>query len=145
MILDLSKDFERQKFDTYAEHLKKKGCIVEVKERKKQRSLSQNAYLHVVLGYFASEFGYDLESVKYDIFKKEVNKEIFERVRNNRHGTPVTYYRSTSNLDTGEMTTAIERFRNYSAMTAGLYIPEPHEHDALLEAERQIALYEKYL
>lgn len=30
-------------------------------------------------------------------------------------------------------------------MVAGLYIPEPNEESALIEAQKQIALYEKYL
>lgn len=145
MILDLNNGADRQKFRTYTEYLMKKGCVAEIKERKHQRSLSQNSYLHVVLAYFASEFGYDLETVKYDLFKRQVNHDLFARERENRNGLKVTYMRSTRDLDTGEMTTAIERFRNWSASEAGLYIPEPSEQNAILEAEKQIAFYEKYL
>lgn len=145
MVLMLDCDADRQKFRTYCDYLLKKQVIVEVKERKRQRSLSQNSYLHVVLAYFASEFGYDLETVKYDFFKRQVNKDIFARERRNKNGISVTYMRSSRDLDTGEMTTAIERFRNWSASEAGLYIPEPNEYDAIMEAEKQIALYEKYL
>lgn len=145
MILDLSKDGDRSKFRSYCEYLLKRQVPVEVKERKHQRSTSQNSYLHVCLAYFASEFGYDLETVKYDYFKRKVNPEIFTRERENRNGLKVTYMRSTRDLDTGEMATAIDRFRNWSASEAGLYIPEANEYDALFEAEKQIALYEKYL
>lgn len=145
MILDLSKDFERSKFRSYNEYLLKRQVVVEVKERKHQRSLAQNRYLHTILAYFASEFGYSLEQTKYDIFKRAVNQDIFEVERENRRGRRIVYLRSTRDLDTGEMTTAIERFRNWSASEAGLYIPSPNEFDALLEAEKQIALYEKYL
>lgn len=145
MILDLDFEHGRRKFRTYCEWLLKRQAIVEVKERKYKRTLAQNRYLHVCLAYFASEFGYDLEYVKFDIFKKQVNGHIFRRERENRRGQSVTYYRSTTTLDTGEMTTAIERFRNWSASEAGLYIPEASEYDALLEAERQIAMYEQFL
>lgn len=145
MILELSKDGDRSKFRSYCEYLLKRQVIVEVKEKKHQRSLSQNSFLHVVLAYFASEFGYDLETVKYDFFKRQVNRDIFARERENRNGLKVTYMRSTRDLDTGEMATAIDRFRNWSASEAGLYIPEANEYDALLEVEKQIALYEKYL
>lgn len=145
MILNLSKDGDRSKFRSYCEYLLKRQVIAEVKERKHQRTLAQNSYLHVCLAYFASEFGYDLETVKYDIFKRQVNRDIFARERENRNGLKVTYMRSTRDLDTGEMTTAIERFRNWCAAEAGLYIPEANEYDALLEAEKQIAMYEKYL
>lgn len=145
MILFLDNNADRAKFKTYCEHLLEKKAYVEVKEKKPQRSLSQNKYLHVCLAYFASEFGYDLETVKQDIFKKIVNEDIFKRERNNRHGTKVIYLRSTAELNTEELTTALERFRNYSATQAGLYIPEPNEQQAIMEAERQIAMFEQYL
>ena len=145
MVLELSKDGDRSKFRSYCEYLLKRQVVVEVKEKKHQRSLAQNAYLHICLAYFASEYGYDMETVKYDLFKRQVNREIFARERENRNGLKVTYMRSTRDLDTGEMTTAIERWRNWCSSEAGLYIPEAGEHDALLEAEKQIAMYEKYL
>lgn len=145
MILNLNNDVDRQKFRTYCDYLLKRQVYVEVKERKMQRTLAQNRYLHLLLSYFASEFGYDLESVKYDIFKKTVNKDIFMRQRENKLGQTITYVRSTTSLDTGELSTAIDRFRNWSAAEVGLYLPEADEYDALLEAEKQIALCEKYL
>lgn len=145
MILDLSKDFDRKKCREYVEYLLKRQVVVEVKERKHQRSLAQNAYAHLLMGYFASEFGMTLEEVKYEVFKKRVNYEIFARERKNKRGQKVVYMRSTTDLDTGEFTTAIERFRNFSASEAGLYLPAPCEHEALLEAEKQIAYFEKYL
>ncbi|WP_418938804.1 hypothetical protein [Leyella stercorea] len=116
-----------------------------MKKKHRPRSIAQNSYLHVCLAYFASEFGYNLEEVKYNIFKKIVNQDIFSKQRLSKRGQMVTYWRSTADLDTKELTDAIERFRNYSAMVAGLYIPEPNEESALLEAQKQIALYEKYL
>lgn len=145
MVFNLGNEADIQQFREYGAHLLKKGCVVEMKEKKRQRSLSQNSYLHFVLGYFASEFGYGLEEVKYDIFKKTVNREIFGRERENKRGKKVVYMRSTTDLDTGEMTTAIERFRNYSSAVAGLYIPEPNEEEAYLEAMKQISMYEKYM
>lgn len=145
MIYNLKNPSDVRQFREYEAHLIKKGCVVELKEKKRQRSLSQNSYLHLLLGYFASEFGLSLEEVKFDVFKKTVNKEIFGRERVNKRGKSITYMRSTRDLDTGEMTTAIERFRNYSAAVAGLYLPQPNEEAALIEAQRQVALYEEFL
>ena len=145
MILQLSKDGDRSKFRSYCEYLLKRQADVEVKEKKHQRSLAQNRYLHTILAYFASEFGYSLEQTKYELFKRTVNKDIFEVERENRRGKKIVYLRSTRDLNTGEMTTAIDRWRNWCSSEAGLYIPEPNEYDALMEAEKQIALYEKYL
>lgn len=151
MIFNLNNEKDRSDYKDYCNTLyleaKEKGkrVIVEVKKKHRPRSLAQNSYLHVCLSYFASEFGYDLEYVKYNIFKQTVNQEIFSRQRTNKRGMTATYWRSTTDLDTQELTLAIERFRNYSSMVAGLYIPEPNEESALLEAQKQIALYEKYL
>lgn len=151
MIFNLKNEKDRQDYKEYCNALYKhaieqdKTIIVEVKKKYRSRSLAQNSYLHVCLSYFASEFGYDLEYVKYNIFKQIVNREIFAKQRENKRGQIATYWRSTSDLDTNELTTAIEKFRNYSSMVAGLYIPEPHENDAIIEAMKQVALYEKYL
>lgn len=38
-----------------------------------------------------------------------------------------TSWRSTADLDTKELTTAIDRFRNYSSKEAGIYLPEPSD------------------
>lgn len=123
----------------------KKGGIVEVKRRHKKRSSSQNAYLHVLLGYFASELGYTLDEVKFDYFKKECNSDIFLRKRINKRGNEVAYVRSTTDLDTAEMTLAIERFRNYSSAVAGLYLPAPNEEEMLTFAEQQMERYAEYI
>lgn len=145
MKYNLRNEIDRQEFKQYCNDLYKAEEFVEVKKIRPKRSLRQNAYLHVVLGYYASEFGYTLEEVKQDTFKKLVNPTLFKGVRTNKRGEDVTYIKSTRELDTKEMTTAIERFRNYSLMIAGLYIPSPDEEDALIEAEKQVALYEQYL
>lgn len=144
MILNLSQSFDRKKFATYSESLLNKQAVVEIKEKKQTRTLAQNNYLHLLLGYFATETGYDLETVKHDIFKKIVNKDTFVRHRESKYGVNVTYIRSTKDLDTGEMSLCIDRFRDYSAR-AGLYLPDVNEHDALIEAEKQIELCQRYL
>lgn len=151
MIFNLKNEVDRARYKDYCNGLYSDAqktqnvFIVEVKKKHRPRSIAQNSYLHVCLAYFASEFGYNLEEVKYNIFKKIVNQDIFSRQRISKRGQMVTYWRSTADLDAKELTDAIERFRNYSAMVAGLYIPEPNEESALIEAQKQIALYEKYL
>ena len=126
MIFNLNNDKDRADYKEYCNGLymdalkSGKGFIVEVKKKHRPRSLAQNSYLHVCLQYFASEFGYDEEYVKYNIFKQIVNREIFAKQRTNRRGEPVTYWRSTADLDTKELTDAIEKFRNYSSMFAPL-------------------------
>jgi len=149
-VFNMNNEVDRSDFKSYVNDLYKaslqKGFIVEVKKKHAPRSTSQNAYLHYCLSYFASEFGYMLEEVKQDIFKRQVNYNIFARQRMNRRHQVVTYMRSTSDLDKKEMTDAIEHFRNWSQNYAGLYIPEPADGtDAYIEAMKQIAAYENYL
>lgn len=145
MIFNLDNNFERQKFKEYCNMQYQKKGIVEVKRKHRQRSTSQNSYLHVLLGYFASEFGYSMEEVKYELFKKKVNPDIFKVERVNKRGQKITAIRSSRDLDTVEMTTAIERFRNWSSAVAGLYLPAPNEQDALIYAQQQMEQYENYL
>lgn len=149
-LFNLHNPYEAQQFKAYCnkvyeECIKAPLGLVEVKKKHRQRSDSQNRYLHVCLGYYASEFGYSLDEVKQDIFKRKLNRDIFEVERTNRRGEKVRRLRSTRDLDTAEMTTAIERFRNWSSAVAGLYIPSPNETEALFAAQKQMEEYEQYL
>ena len=45
--------------------------------------------------------------------------------------------KSTSALSSADMTTAIERFRNYSAKQ-GVYIPAPNEEQFLAEIRKEL-------
>lgn len=137
-LYNLKNVYDRKRFKEACNRMVQKNEYVELKKKNTQRSLAQNSYLHCLLGYFASEFGFTLEEVKFDIFKKICNRDIFERKRINRRGQEVTYIRSSTELDKSEMTTAIERFRNYSSAQCGLYLPEANEGEALFFALQQM-------
>ena len=145
MIYDLQNEYDRSKFKAKVNQLYTEKALVELKRKTTNRSLAQNSYLHVLLCYFASEFGYTKEEVKHDIFKKKCNPELFLHKRKNKRGFVVTYVRSSTELDKAEMTLAIERFRNYSSAVCGLYLPEPNEHRALVYAQQQIEQYKNYV
>ena len=144
MIYRLNNQLDRQQFREKSEWLLKRQVVVELKEKKQQRTLAQNRYLYLLLGYFGQEVGLTVEEVKEDIFKRIVNPDTFARKRN-IGGREVTTYRSTTSLDTGEMSLCIDRFRDYSSKECGLYLPEAGETDALVEVERLIAMAERYL
>lgn len=144
-LYNLNNEYDALSFKVKVKSLLDKRSYVELKVKHTTRSLAQNAYCHVLLGYFGSEFGFTIEQVKYDFFKKKCNKDIFERTRTNKRGQQVTYLRSTTELDKGEMTTAIERFRNYSASECGLYLPSPHESEMLFYAQQQIESNKEFL
>lgn len=101
--------------------------VFELTEKKPVRTLRQNAYLHTCLGYFASQTGNTLEYVKREYFKILCNRDLFVREVDDKYLGRIKVLRSSAELDTAEMTTAIERFRNFSASQAGIYIAAPEE------------------
>lgn len=145
MIFNLNNPYEVDKYKEYVNKLFKERAVVEVKKRLPNRSLSQNAYLHLILSWFACETGYSLEEVKLDYFKKTCNRDLFERKRVNKKEYEITYMRSSSELTTGEMTTAIERFRNYSSAQAGIYLPAPNENQFLIHIQQEIQRNQEFI
>ena len=118
----------------------------ELTEKKNKRSISQNSYLHLILGWYALEYGDKREHIKQEVFKKQVNREIFLREFVNRKtGEIRDEWRSTTDLDTGELTTAINRFRDYSAMEAGIYLPVPEDLIQLQQLENELSKHKQYL
>ena len=101
--------------------------VFDLTEKKPQRTLSQNSYLHVILSYFACQYGETMEYVKREYFKKLVNSATFIREREDRFLGRIKYLRSSADLTTEEMTLSIERFRNWSGAQAGIYLPSPDE------------------
>lgn len=144
MKYNLSEAIGRERFKRRCNELYKKGCVVEL-TKKTQRTLNQNAYLYVILSYLAMETGNTVEYVKREFFKIECNKALFvttdiDKILNKE----VLKIRSSSDLTTVEMTTAIERFRNWSADN-GYYLPSPEEQAFLQEIEIELDKQKQYL
>lgn len=123
----------------------KSNGIVELTEKKPRRSNLQNAYLHVILGYFAMECGYTLEEVKKEYFKVLVNPDLFIVEKEFKHIGKRKVLRSSAELDSTEMTTAIERFRNWASKEAGIYIPSANEEEMIALMEVELSRYKDYL
>lgn len=138
MIFNLKNEYEVPKFKDYVNRLFREHAVVEVKKKLSNRTLAQNSYLHLLLGYFASEYGCSLEEVKIDYYKRTCNRDLFERKTINKKGKEVTYLRSSAELTTGEMTLSIDRFRNWSASVAGIYLPAANEQQMLIYAQQEI-------
>ena len=145
MIFNLNNPFEHDKFKQYVNKLYRQRAIVEVRKKLPNRSLAQNRYFYLLLSWFASETGYSVEEVKIDIFKRLCNRDIFEREKTNKKGKIIKTLRSSSELSTGEMTLAIERFRNYSSAQAGIYLPSPNENEFLLHIQQEIEKDKEFL
>ena len=60
MKYDLNKALDVDKFKRYSSQLVSSGAFVELRKIN-QRSGQQNRYLHLILSWFASNFGYTLE------------------------------------------------------------------------------------
>lgn len=138
MLYDLSNDLDRENFKLRSNRLYEGKKIVELKEKKPKRSINQNSYLHLILGYFASQYGCSLEYCKEKYYKILCNKEIFIRDKQDEFLGTIKVLRSSADLDTSEMTTSIERFRNWSASEAGIYLPSPDEDRLLSLCEMEI-------
>jgi hypothetical protein len=145
MIFNLSNHYEIPKFKKYVNRLFKERAIVEVKKKLPNRTLAQNSYLHLLLGYFGSEYGCSLDEAKVDFYKRICNRDLFERKTINKAGKEVTYLRSSAELTTGEMTLSIDRFRNWSTAQAGIYLPAANEHQMLIYAQQEIERNKEFI
>ena len=144
MLYNSNKPIDAQRAIEKIKHFIKNKKVFELKEKRKRRSINQNSYLHLILSGFALETGYTTEEVKQDIFKKIVNPVMFyegefgELVKIER-------WRSTASLNTQEMTLCIDRFRDYAAKEAGVYLPEPKDLSMLEDLEIQVNNQKQYL
>lgn len=146
MKYDLSNQLHRQQIrDKVDVLLSKHNGIVEIKEIKPQRTMKQNSYLHLIINFFAAEYGENAEFVKEQYFKIAANKPIFVREKNDKILGTVTYIRSSSDLDKEEMQLAIERFRNWSSINAGIYLPSADEQRLLQLADIEVSRNKEFL
>lgn len=127
------------------EKLIREGKIFDLTEKKPKRTLSQNSYLHLILAYFACQTGNTLEWVKCEYYKKLVNPATFIRERDDPYLGRVKYLRSSADLETDEMTLTIDRFRNWSASEAGVYLPAPDDLRLMELAEIEIECNKEYI
>lgn len=122
-----------------------KGAMFTLTEKKPKRTTNQNKYLHVILGYFAVETGNTIEYVKTEYFKKHCNPDIFVCQKADPYIGNINYLKSSADIDTAEMTTAIERFRNWSSQTAGIYLATPEDIRYIQLMELEIERNKQYL
>lgn len=145
MLYDTSKSIDKQRAIQRFEHLINSSKVLELKEKKNKRSYSQNNYFHLIISWYALEYGDPVEEVKQQLIKREICPDIFITPYVNRKtGEEKLIARSSASLDTGEMTTVIDRFRNY-ASKVGIYLPEPDDLNFLNEIELEIENNKQYL
>jgi len=140
MKYDLSNPMHRKTLRVkVARILEKPSGIVELRECKQLRSIRQNSYLHLLISYFALQVGERAEDVKREYYKLEANRETFLRSAVSRvTGQRVERLRSSAELTSHEMTLTIDRFRNWSAAVAGIYLPSPTDFAAIEQMQIEV-------
>jgi hypothetical protein len=144
MLYDLSNPLQNESFKAKAEALAKKGGIVELTEKKPQRSLQANKYLHVIIAYFALQVGETAEYVKKHYYKILCNKDIYIREVDDKYLGKIKILRSSADLDSEEFSLTITRFRNWSA-GEGIYLPSAEEHMFIQQMEIELSRNKQYL
>ena len=130
--------WELQKFDFYADKLRKNKCIVELTEVRKPRTIQQNKYLHVIIHLCAITEGYNLDEMKTRLKRK------CEFMRYKKKGE--TFLKRSRDLDTKGMAEWVDWIRNYGPNEAGYYIPSPDDYlRNWAEIEREIEQHKTYL
>lgn len=144
MLYDLNNEFHREDFLKRVNELCTKKCIVELTRKSPQRTCQQNKYLHLIISWWAVHYGCSKDYAKRHFFKYICNGELFVVVRQSKDGTSYKELRSSADLNTEEMTLAIQRFRDYCAYH-GCYIPSPEEQQYLVFVEREIEKNKEFL
>lgn len=103
-----------------------KRWLVEIKRYQKKRSNDQNAYIHAVpLKLFSDHTGYTVDEIKEYLCGEFTGWEEYT-VMGKIMQRPV---KTTSQMDTLEMTKFIEFMQWYGSANLNLYIPSPNEWD----------------
>lgn len=144
MLYDLRNPLDRERFKRRCNALYQKQGIVDLSE-KTQRSMQQNKFLHLLLGYLAMETGNTLDYVKEVFYKRTANKELFLREKKDEILGKVEYLRSSADLSKEEMTLSIDRFRDWSSQTAGVYLPAANEQEFLASIEYELSKYKQWI
>jgi S-methylmethionine-dependent homocysteine/selenocysteine methylase len=118
-------------------YLARKKRRATVKEIQLNRTLSQNSYLHLIIGAFGEHFGYTLEEAKH--IYKQVNKDIYFYTKKKRQ-----FIRSSADLNKEEMAKTIDRFMQASE-EAGYKLPLATDREWLLQIENEIERSRRYL
>ena len=135
MLYDLASDLDRQRATKHWEYLLQRNAVVDLTEHV-QRTGSQNAYLHVLLGLLAMEFGERIDYVKQNYYKELVNPALFVMRKDDRFLGERVELRSSRDLTKEEMAESIDRLKVWAA-EQGIFLPNADEKAfiARIEAE----------
>ncbi len=117
----------------------------ELKALKPHQSGQQLRFAFVCIGYFAAEYGISKYEAEMEYFKNRVNHDIFYKKKLNRKGEEIGYVRHMDELDMGELSLAITRWRNFCSFEYQIYIPDSTDYAFMLHAEKIIEENREFL
>lgn len=143
MLYDLSNELDRKRAAARWDFLMGKNAAVELTEHV-SRTNSQNAYLHVLLGVLAMEFGERLEYVKQNYYKELVNPTLYVIKKEDKFMGDRIELRSSRDLTKEEMTESIDRLKVW-ASEQGIYLPDAEDKALIARIEAEMRRNAKYL
>lgn len=146
MIYNPEKQIDIQRAIEKIKYFIAKKQMFELKTKRVYKTYPQLKYAHLIMSWFAWEYGETTEYIKLEYFKKLVNPETFEfEFINKKTGEIRIDYKSLANISKEEMTLCINRFRDYSSKEAGIYLPEPNDLVMMRQIELEIENNKQYL
>ena len=137
MKYDLANPLDALKYKAYANKLLTDKKKVELKALQLKRSLSNNAYLHVVISLYSINFGYTLAESKV-FLKRECSFMRYEK-------KGIVFLRETSKMEDKEVCDFTDWIRTYSVKN-GLYIANPEEYKQnRITIDKEIDKHKQYL
>ncbi|MBR8704895.1 hypothetical protein [Bacteroides pyogenes] len=129
---------------TRLEQLIKNKKVFELTEKKPKRSLSQNSFLWLILGYWGVQTGYTKDEA--EAIYKIVNRDLYYR-KKEVAGQVIDVIRHTYELDVSEMAQSIDKWRNWAAQNEAcpVYIPSADDYNAVMIMEREVNICASFL
>jgi hypothetical protein len=145
MKFDLERAFEQTSAKGYFDTLLSKREFIEIKPISNGTG-QQNRYFHLIVGWFALEYGESVEYVKQIMIKKQICPDVFlEEISSKKSGEVIDNYRSWGDLTKMERKLVIDKFRNYASKEASIYLPEPSEQGLLDSIEIELEKNKQWL
>ena len=141
MKFNTANQVEKKEAFSYFTRLANKKQIIEIKKVSPKRTLSQNSYLHLIIGAFGAHFGYTMEEAKQ--IYKEINMTVYLYRKENR-GITREFWRSSADLTKEEMMQTIDRFRQKSE-EAGYPLPDAEDTEWQRQLENEVERHMTYL
>ena len=133
MFYDLSKIYDMNRAKKKLDALIASNKVVELTEKKKKRTISQNSYMHVLFSIYGMETGYTAAEAK-TVLKRECSNLMVYETNGEK------FLKGTSELSKDECQRFIDWVINFAAMQ-GVHLPSPDEyienqHEIQIELDR---------